>query len=413
MANDPLQTSRNHNFIITSAGNSLASSNANFYLVTPPVITSQSSPTNIVAIFQTNVTLNFSATAMGITNGFPLGYQWQLNGANIAGADTTNYTFNAGVNSGGNYSVLVTNAAGSTSAVWQVSLTYAGTYIAPGTLSYHLSTNTAAHTNGISDIYGGTMLLSGWNYASYTGTNLAYLTNAVWSTNFWLKGVQGLSATCIGFSNGLGGQGLVTMVSPRHYLFATHMHPEGYLTAFLDTNNVIYWRTTMQRVDIPTNYTVGISNDISVGILNADLPPSVGFLQVLPTDYAKYLPTNNLSVVQGVGMNQNMRVFSQPMTFGDRIIFTDWNSGNAAPFGLTANWNVTIRGGDSSDPEMFLVNNQLVLNSHNFWAQGGPNYGYAIGAINQYMHYLSTNNAAGSDYQLTPFSLTNWPTINQ
>ena len=190
------------------------------------------------------------------------------------------------------------------------------------------------------------------------------------------------------------------------------MHPEGFLAAFLDTNNVIYWRTTLQRVDIPTSITLGISNDTSVGILNADLPASVGFMAVLPADYAKYLPTNNLSVVQGVGMNQDITIFSQPMTFGDSVIYIDWNSGNTAPFGLTTNWNVTIRGGDSSDPEMFLIERQLVLNSHNFWYRGGPNYGYEITPINQYMHYLSTNNAAGTDYQLTPFSLTNWPVIN-
>ena len=42
----------------------------------------------------------------------------------------------------------------------------------------------------------------------------------------------------------------------------------------------------------------------------------------------------------------------------------------------------------------------------------GPNYGFEIDAINQQMHYLSTNNAAGTDYQLTPFPLTNWPSIH-
>jgi hypothetical protein len=91
-------------------------------------------------------------------------------------------------------------------------------------LAFQLATNLAVHTNGVENlygIYGGTMALANWQYRGYSGTNLYWLTNAVWSKHFWLKDVQGLSATCIGFSNGLGGQGLMTMVSPRHYLCAT------------------------------------------------------------------------------------------------------------------------------------------------------------------------------------------------
>jgi hypothetical protein len=391
-----------YNFVASSAGNNLASSNVNFVLVTPPVISSQSSPTNIVATFQTNVTLNVAATAPGFANGFPLGYQWQLNGANIAGATATNYSFTATPNTSGNYSVVVTNAAGSTSAVWQVSITYTGSYIDVGTFAYHLSTNTVGRTNGFTGSYNDMV-----EYTAPNSTNLDRLTNAVWSTNFWLKGVQGLSATPIGFSNVLGGQGLPTMVSPRHYLFATHMHPEGYVIAFLDTNNVVYWRTTLQRVDV-TNTT---ASDTSVGILNADLPPSVGFLQVVPTNLPNYIPSNSLSLVQGIGMNQQFRLFGQPMNF-NAFSTVSWNVNNSVPFGLSTNWNVGIVPGDSSAPEMLLVGNQLVLASHNFTAGGGPDYAMQIGAINQQMHYLSTNNAAGTDYQLTQFSLTNWPTVH-
>ena len=154
-----------------------------------------------------------------------------------------------------------------------------------GTLAYHLSTNAAGHARDYTGNYDSMKELSGWGYAEYTKTNLDHLTNSVWATNFWLHGVRGLSATAIGFSNGLGGQGLITMVSPRHYLFSTHMHPEGYRVAFLGTNNVIYWRKTLERADV--------ANDTSVGILDADLPTSVGYLPVLPANYSSYLPADN------------------------------------------------------------------------------------------------------------------------
>lgn len=283
--------------------------------------------------------------------------------------------------------------------VFSLARNCAGQGFEPGTLAYHLSTNAAGRASGHAGNYDSMKALSGWGYAEYTITNLDKLTNAVWSTNFWLRGVQGLSATCIGFSNGLGGQGLITMVSPRHYLFSTHMHPEGYRVAFLDTNNTIHWRRTLDRVDV--------ANDTSVGILNEDLPASVGYLPVLPANYANVLPVDNVSTLQGIGMNQDMAIFSQPMNFGSSANVR-WSSQRAVPMGVGTNWNVAIRAGDSSDPEMLLIGNQLVLVSHNFAVNGGPNYAGQISAINEAMHSLSKKNHVRSDYRLTEISLKNW-----
>lgn len=180
------------------------------------------------------------------------------------------------------------------------------------------------------------------------------------------------------------------------------MHPESYLMAFLDTNNVVYFRRSLQRVDV--------GSDTSVGILNEDLPPSVGYLPVLPTEFWHYLPATTTNYVQGIGMNQDFSLFSQPMLFG-YLGSVSWNPLTNAPGGLPKEWNVAIRGGDSSNPAMLLISNQLVLVSHCYTARGGPNYAYQLFVINEKMHQLSTNNHAASDYQLTEFCLTNWPVI--
>ena len=261
------------------------------------------------------------------------------------------------------------------------------------TLAQHLAANAISHARGRTGNPDDLRMLAGWSYNEFTAPKLAYLTNSTWTTNFWLAGTRGLAATCIGFSNGMGGQGLVTMVSPRHYLCATHMHPESYLTAFLGANNVIYWRTTLGRADV--------ADDTSVGLLNADLPPVVGFLPVLPVDFSRYLPTNHGSIVQGIGMNQDMRMFSQPMTF-EYPGGVSWNSHAVVPSGLGTNWSIEIRGGDSSNPAMLLINNQLVLVSHNAGVGGGPAYAFQFNAINRAMHLLSVSNHLRTDYQLTP-----------
>jgi len=114
-----------YNFTVNDGFGSLTSSNANFYLVTPPVITSQTSPTNRICIEGNYLSFAATATAPFQTNGFPLHYQWQFNGTNLAGANTTNYALIIADNSSGIYSMVVTNKAGSTNVNWQVSVTNA------------------------------------------------------------------------------------------------------------------------------------------------------------------------------------------------------------------------------------------------------------------------------------------------
>lgn len=264
-------------------------------------------------------------------------------------------------------------------------------------LAYHLATNTLARAGNLKG-----SLEDQSEIVAPSATNacqLERLTNAVWSQKFWLKNVSGLSATPIGFTNVLGGQGLPTMVSPRHYLAAIHMHCEGYKIAFLDTNNVVHFRTVLERIEV--------TNDTCVGILDRDLPPSVGFLPVLPENFADYLPTSPTSIVQGIGMNQGFYLFSQPLNFGNPQMVM-WNSTLNVPDGLTTNWTYMLHAGDSSNPVMILVGNQLVLVSHNYFIGGGPNYAKMIPALNAAMHQLSKKHRAGSDYQLTEFPLTNW-----
>ncbi len=269
--------------------------------------------------------------------------------------------------------------------------------VKPGTLAYYLATNTAAYTQKFTGQYYDKVEIH-----SLLSIDIDRFLLPAWSHHFWLQGVQGLSATPIGYSNMPSGQGLFTMVSPRHYLCATHMHPENLLAGFLDAHNKVYWRHTLERVDV--------GSDTSVGLLDDELPPSVGFLPVLPENFTNYLPTTGTNLVQGIGMNQNMQLFGEPMSFAAGN-FVNWNSRNSVPFGLTTNWNVTIRGGDSSNPALLLIDNQLVLVSHNYFVGGGPNYASQTPAINRAMHLLSTNHFLHTDYKLTQFSLTNWPKI--
>lgn len=128
----------------------IASSNASFHLVTAPVILAQTPlPTNQVAVFHKEMTLGVTASAPGQSDGFPLSYQWQWNGTNLPGATSSNHTLLGDSRTEGTYTVMVSNAVGSASASWQVTPTYEGSYVAPGTLAYHLTTNAVAYAEGL------------------------------------------------------------------------------------------------------------------------------------------------------------------------------------------------------------------------------------------------------------------------
>jgi alpha-tubulin suppressor-like RCC1 family protein len=144
-----------YNVVVTSSdtGGSVVSSNASFYLITPPVIISQSPlPTNYAAFFQSPLTLHVTADAPGQTNGFPLSYQWQFSGTNV-GYGSSSYTFSA-VNPG-EYKVIVSNAAGTATAGWQLNVIIPGNAWAWGENTYGESTLPTGASNFIAIAAGG------------------------------------------------------------------------------------------------------------------------------------------------------------------------------------------------------------------------------------------------------------------
>jgi hypothetical protein len=101
-----------YHVIVTNLAGNITSQDATLTVLVSPIISTQ--PQTQTAIAGTTVQL--SVTAFGTA---PLRYQWRRNGADLAGQTNTQFTLNnvQPVN-GGNYTVLITNTAGSvTSAV--------------------------------------------------------------------------------------------------------------------------------------------------------------------------------------------------------------------------------------------------------------------------------------------------------
>jgi dihydroxyacetone kinase len=74
-------------------------------------------------------------------------------------------------------------------------------------------------------------------------------------------------------------------------------------------------------------------------------------------------------------------------------------------------FNRVPTGGDSGHPVAMLIGTNLVLCGH-VYSSGteSPNYAEMIPAINAAMHFLSTNNVTGTDYQIQNADLSAFQT---
>ena len=96
-----------YSVMVSNAKGNVSSSNAILTVMDPPSITAQ--PTNLIVLAGTNIA--FDEIANGSA---PLFYQWLFNTANLLNATNAIYTIpSASTNNAGNYSVVVSNPAGS------------------------------------------------------------------------------------------------------------------------------------------------------------------------------------------------------------------------------------------------------------------------------------------------------------
>ena len=96
-----------YSVIVTNLAGSVTSSNVMLTVIYPPTITAQ--PSSLLVLPGTNVA--FGVSLNGAT---PFSYEWRLNGTNIVNATNANFVIAPVLtNNAGNYSVIITNAAGS------------------------------------------------------------------------------------------------------------------------------------------------------------------------------------------------------------------------------------------------------------------------------------------------------------
>lgn len=184
-----------------------------------------------------------------------------------------------------------------------------------------------------------------------------------------------------------------TLISPRHFLSATHWPPNpGEQLSFIDASGNQVIRTVVAHQSI--------GNDITVGVLNADVPDTITYYPLIAsTTLASNLQKVENEILQTpiVAFNQTPRLVVRNLSTlnhnndSNDIVNYKYTSGAFAAF------SQDVIGGDSGSPNFVLIQGKPVLLSAYHYVSGGPNYGAYIPQINAAMTSL------GGGYQVTEY----------
>lgn len=213
----------------------------------------------------------------------------------------------------------------------------------------------------------------------------------------------GADLTCISPWNSTGQQYRAgTLISPRHIIFAAHFQiNNGATIRFVDNNNNVVTRTMVNKLTHP-NY-VPYYPDLTIGVLDSDVPASIGFAKILPQNWNTRLPSLSFDYpIPCLALDQE-----------EKALITEWYSNSSNINQITVNCKPPIKNSrlaffeniilfDSGNPCFLIINNQLVIIT--VWTYGGGGGGTAIyhqkDVINAMMSSL------GGGYSLTEVDLS-------
>jgi hypothetical protein len=263
------------------------------------------------------------------------------------------------------------------------------------------------------------------------------------NTECWVYDIT--DVTCLSPWNSTGGsQRGGVLISPRHIIFAAHFQINtGATIRFVDMNNNVITRTLVNKITHPNYYNpVAFFPDITIGLLNEDVPSSISIAKILPTSWDSYMPSltidnDNIFVGNCVdsycgftvpclcsdqekkALISELKCLILPESFllpdpgsipwpeDGRFTTTLWKS----PININKRFDFfeSIITGDSGSPAFLIINNQLVLVT--LWTFGGAGRGtsllYFKDDINQIMSDL------GGNYSLTEVSLDSFNNYSQ
>lgn len=210
--------------------------------------------------------------------------------------------------------------------------------------------------------------------------------------------------TCISPWNSTGGATRAgTLITPRHIIFAAHYELSvGATVRFVAADNTVITRTMVGRLRHPS-YSPYYP-DLTIGVLDSDVPASIDNCLVLPSNYGNYFPTGPKNVAALCLDQQEKALVTDLYNFSST--FVSFAIPNLPDEKILYESKVV---GDSGNPAFLIINDQLVLIT--VWTSGGAGSGTfitpQISNINQMIVDLDASvGNGGTGYTLTTVDLS-------
>lgn len=222
------------------------------------------------------------------------------------------------------------------------------------------------------------------------------------NTNSW---VYDLDLTSISPWNSAGANRMAgTLVSPRHIVYATHYQlPIGSKIRFVTKDNVVVEKTLVNKIS--QKMTGVYFPDITVGLLDSDVPETINFAKILPETFNQYMVDLGIdNKIPSLALDQQEKALITGLfALQDYAIFDGYSSTHSY-----GGFFEQIIAGDSGNPAFLVINNELVLIT--VWTFGHGGSGTFItnqkNSINKIMKDL------GGEYQLTEIDLSDFKKVS-
>ena len=269
-----------------------------------------------------------------------------------------------------------------------------------GSLAEHLSAQVDDRINS-----GMSLATNAPLYTTQDHSTPSYVRN----TNFWANDVD---LTCISpWNSNSANRKAGTLITPRHILNSAHYEfPVGTSVRFITSDNQVITRTVVGRKRHPDYSLSGYQPDLTIYTLDSDLPASISFCKLMPSDYTDYITRENLvdTRIAAFGLDQeekglvrdisnNTQIEFQEPTDADRLLLYE-----------------RIISGDSGNPVFVIFNGELVLLT--VWTFGGAGKGSLvanyISDLNQMIVDSDSNAGVSTGYTVTEADFSSFPTYS-
>ena len=241
-------------------------------------------------------------------------------------------------------------------------------------------------------------------YSTQNHTDKIYVRNI----NCWAYGIDLSCASP--WNSDLGTQKAGTLITPRHVIYATHYsHNIPCTIRFVGMNNQCVDRTIVAARHVPD------SDDITVGILNEDVPSYITFAKILPANWQNYINNNEPLPLCQLDQYEKATVANVSSI---STLCSDCRTAPCIPYmcftctmpllGIRASYYINKTQGDSGNPVFLIWNNQPIILGCLFGggSGGGPSIVDYKTQINQTLSLLNVQYNVSTNYQLTPISFT-------